>query len=124
MKLSKHFHNHEFFCRHCRTLPEGGIDRKLLEVLDAAREDAGGPIVVSSGYRCTAHNAAIGGAPQSYHVRGMAADVYSETLDVYALSAILKGVMIRLGVEGGLQVYAESGFVHVDTRGWWATWCI
>jgi uncharacterized protein YcbK (DUF882 family) len=122
VKISKHFEDQEFECRHCHALPEGGIDNRLLEVLDAAREAAGGPICVTSGYRCPAHNAAVGGAAQSYHMRGMAADVYSDTLDVRALAAVLKAAMIRLGVAGGLQVYADSGFVHVDVRGWWASW--
>jgi uncharacterized protein YcbK (DUF882 family) len=120
--LSKHFSRDELACRHCGRLPEGGMDKTLLAVLDAAREAAGGPIYVTSGYRCPAHNEAVGGAPQSYHVKGMAADVYSDALDVYALAAVLKGVMIRLGVKGGLQEYPEQGFVHVDVRGWWASW--
>jgi uncharacterized protein YcbK (DUF882 family) len=122
MKISKYFHDYEFFCHHCGALPPGGIDAALLKVLDMAREDAGSPINVTSGYRCPAHNAAIGGASQSYHMRGMAADVFSNDLDVYRLKAILKAAMIRCGIAGGLQEYPD-GFVHVDARGWWSEWC-
>ena len=121
--MAKYFSDKEFECKHCHTLPENGMDKKLLEVLDAAREDARSPIYVTSGYRCPAHNCAVGGAPASQHMLGKAADVYSEDLDVFALKAIIKAAMIRAGVEGGLQEYADQGFVHVDTRGYWAEWC-
>ena len=48
------------------------IDR----VLDPLRESWGGPICVSSGYRCPELNRAVGGVEGSYHTRGMAADIY------------------------------------------------
>ncbi|WP_157667923.1 D-Ala-D-Ala carboxypeptidase family metallohydrolase [Desulfotomaculum nigrificans] len=32
-------------------------------------------MIVDSGYRCPAHNWAVGSVPNSYHVRGMAADI-------------------------------------------------
>jgi len=35
----------------------------------------GVPLAINSGYRTTAHNTAIGGAVDSYHVKGMAADI-------------------------------------------------
>lgn len=44
-------------------------------VLDPLREAWGRPITVSSGYRCPALNAAVGGARNSHHIRGMAADI-------------------------------------------------
>ena len=58
-----------------------GEDRKNLvalvdRVLDPLRESWGGPICVSSGYRCPMLNRAVGGVEGSYHTRGMAADIY------------------------------------------------
>ena len=46
------------------------------EVLEPARKVIGEPIHVTSGYRCLALNRAVGGVAQSYHVRGLAADLH------------------------------------------------
>lgn len=45
------------------------------EVLDPLRRRWGGPIRVSSGYRCPILNTAVGGAKSSMHMRGLAADI-------------------------------------------------
>lgn len=44
-------------------------------VLDNIREDWGGPIVVSSGYRCDRLNKIVGGAVNSGHKYGFCADL-------------------------------------------------
>ena len=44
-------------------------------VLEPARVSFGAPIYVTSGYRCPALNAAVGGKPTSQHLRGEAADL-------------------------------------------------
>ena len=49
------------------------------EVLEPARRVLGEPIHVTSGYRCLALNRAVGGVAQSYHVRGLAADLHIES---------------------------------------------
>lgn len=46
------------------------------EVLEPARKVIGEPIHVTSGYRCLALNRAVGGVTQSYHLRGLAADLH------------------------------------------------
>lgn len=121
--MSKYFTEDDFRCKHCGKLPQGGMDKCLLEVLEEVRGIAGSPIIVSSGYRCPTHNQNIGGASASYHVKGIAADVYSDVLDIYYLKKIIKEAMICEGVEGGLQEYVDQGFVHVDVRGFWSEWC-
>ena len=49
------------------------------DVLEPARRLLGEPIHVTSGYRCLALNRAVGGVAQSYHVRGLAADLHIES---------------------------------------------
>ena len=44
------------------------------QTLEVARQLLGKPIVISSGYRCAALNAAIGGAKKSAHMTGQAVD--------------------------------------------------
>lgn len=45
------------------------------EILDPMREAWGGPLVVTSGYRCKALNKAVGGVANSAHLSGWAADI-------------------------------------------------
>lgn len=50
--------------------------RKLCEkVLQPVRDNFGAPITVTSGFRSTALNKAVGGAPGSQHLKGEAADI-------------------------------------------------
>jgi len=93
----------------------------LLERLrDAVAEEIGrtAPLIIVSGYRSPAHNAKVGGVPNSYHTKGMAADVVCQS----AFPSIVQRVALRLqtrGVIGGVGRYA--GFTHVDTgprRAW------
>lgn len=44
-------------------------------VLDPLREKWGAPIIITSGYRCPALNRVVGGAVNSQHIRGEAADI-------------------------------------------------
>lgn len=59
--------------------PSEDIKKKLIrlieDVLDPIREKYGKPIYVSSGYRCRQLNALVGGAANSQHLKGEAADI-------------------------------------------------
>ena len=46
-----------------------------IEQLDELRRLYGSPIIITSGYRCPALNKAVGGKPNSQHVKGQAADL-------------------------------------------------
>ncbi len=48
--------------------------KQLCLALDEVRRLVGAPLLISSGYRCTELNRLIGGAANSAHVRGLAAD--------------------------------------------------
>lgn len=60
---------------------EPGIDaisslqRLCQQVLEPLRTYAQQPVRISSGYRCRALNKAVGGVPNSYHIKGRAADI-------------------------------------------------
>ena len=51
------------------------------EVLEPLRRHVGGPILISSGYRCPALNTAVGGATGSQHMTGEAADIHSNSIE-------------------------------------------
>jgi hypothetical protein len=83
MQLSVHFSLQRLI--YSETALRRGIDNTppvdLLENLSALAHGLeqvqrllGHPIEISSGYRCAALNAAVGGAPASAHVQGRAAD--------------------------------------------------
>jgi hypothetical protein len=77
----RHFTQAELMCRCGRTacdaptIPEPG----LVTLLDDLRDTVGGPLVVTSGLRCAAHNAALGGDPTSGHLTGTEADLACPT---------------------------------------------
>jgi len=60
-------------------LPNGEQKDNLValvdNVLDPLRKLFGEPIIVNSGFRCTKLNKLVGGAKNSQHTKGMAADI-------------------------------------------------
>lgn len=104
----RHFTPREFRCRCCGRL---GAVPALAALLDWTRRAWGGPVVVNSGFRCAAHNAAVGGAAKSRHLLGLAADV--RPLDGALLPAFKALVRsLTAGVEG-MEVIDYPAFVHV-----------
>ena len=58
---------------------ETNLNQLITNILDPLREAYGEPIIVSSGYRCSALNKAVGGATSSQHTLGQAADIHSKS---------------------------------------------
>lgn len=58
---------------------KANLEALVDNVLDPLRELFGRPIMVSSGFRSKDLNAAIGGAKNSQHMKGEAADIYTGT---------------------------------------------
>lgn len=89
--------------------------RILAFMLQRIREHFGRPIIISSGYRCVAHNTKVGGASRSFHISGMAADF---TITGVLPSVVQKEVakMMQDGrlLNGGLGIY--NTFTHYDIR--------
>ena len=86
MEIKNYFTLREFFYsetaakRGIQNIPDDfwvveNIKLKLLPALNLLREAWGGPIKISSGFRCLELNTAIGGAKKSMHMKGLAADL-------------------------------------------------
>lgn len=84
MKLSEHFTLEEMISS--QTAAREGLDntpdlmmvaqlKATCEHLEVVRELLGHPIIVSSGYRSAQVNIAVGGAKDSAHCKGFAADI-------------------------------------------------
>lgn len=92
---------------------------RLLEDLNAIQTALQKEITIDSGYRCAAHNAAVGGAPQSYHTSGMAADISAPPkapLEMYLIAEQIPDF-----AQGGIGLY-PANFIHVDVRSNRARW--
>ena len=109
--LSRNFSRSEFACRCCG---KADIDPRLVDALQELRDLANAPIRVTSGYRCPEHNRVVGGAKQSRHLRGHAADIVIKSLSVAGMYELAEQVAAFRN--GGIGVYPEQGFVHVDIR--------
>jgi uncharacterized protein YcbK (DUF882 family) len=118
MRLTENFSLPEFASKDGSAFPED-VKVNLAELatnLQVLRNHFGKSITITSGYRSASHNVKIGGARDSYHVRGMAADIQISGVDpklVYnAIELLIKSGKMK---EGGLGLY--KSWVHYDTRG-------
>jgi uncharacterized protein YcbK (DUF882 family) len=102
--LSEHFSRYEFADQRtgCAPLPQP----ELVELLERLRAIRGHPVEVVSGHRCPTSNDAVGGAEDSRHLYGDAADIHAgvATTDE-AFAAGARGV-------GSIDGWAT----HVDVR--------
>lgn len=114
-QLSKHFHEREFRCKGTGTLPPKGMDPNLIRALEAIRTHYGRPVTITSGYRSPSHNAAVGGASNSQHVLGTAADFVVQGVSPAEVFKLLDPTH-----PGGLGRY--SNFTHIDVRPNRARW--
>ena len=92
-------------------LPHSGranMDSNFLRMLDTARDTAGIPFKITSGYRTEVHNAKVGGVSNSSHLRGYAADIaVSGGGERWVIiDSLIKAGFNRIGV--------AKGFIHVD----------
>lgn len=72
----RHFSRQEFACkcgRFCNGFPAEPA-RKLVEAAEEVRSHFGAEAIVTSGVRCAAHNANVGGVSNSRHLSGKAVD--------------------------------------------------
>lgn len=84
--------------------------RRLMYKLEAVRRKAGGrAVTINSGFRSLSHNAAVGGAGNSQHTYGIAADIVVSGLSVTA-------VMNHAKTSGFGGILRYSTFTHVDSR--------
>lgn len=94
------------------TTPEITESLRLLceKVLEPLRQSSENTIRVSSGYRCEKLNKLIGGAKNSHHVKGMAADITVDTIPVQTVFYIIKNSDLKW-----TQLIQEFGeWVHIS----------
>lgn len=107
-KVSEHFKAQEF---QCKDKTDGIlIATELIDTLEKIRNYFNAPVIINSGYRTPSWNSKVNGASNSYHCKGMAADIVvkghsSKEVAKYADSIMEQGGVIRY-----------TNFTHVDVR--------
>lgn len=106
--VSSNFKVKEFRCK-------DGSDTILIDVdfvrnyLQKIREHFCAAVTVNSGYRTAVYNKKVGGAANSYHVKGQAFDI---VVSGHTPAEVAKYAQ-ALGIKGIIQY---NTFVHVDSR--------
>lgn len=123
MKLTTNFQKSEFDSKDGLPMPVSVLEniKTLAKQLQIIRDEIGLPITVSSGYRSPSHNKAVGGASNSQHMKGTAADIVVNGMRPSEVAAVIMRLMNQQKIKaGGLKAY--STWIHYDIRGGYATW--
>jgi len=113
MKTKEYFKDSELACKcGCGAMPE----EIAVERLYALRLIYRNPIRITSGKRCSDHNANIGGSKHSKHVAGIAFDCVVPKIDELNFICLAK----LCGFNG--VGFKDNIFVHIDARSTDAMW--
>lgn len=85
--------------------------KRVAQLLEEVRALVGRPLIVSSGYRSPAVNKAVGGATNSAHVLGLAADIICSGISSRTLAILIQDSGI-----GFDQLIWEGTWVHLGLR--------
>lgn len=103
--ISLHFSKKEFECPCCSKYIK---NNSLVYLLEAIREHFRKPVYITSGTRCLKHNTEVGGAEDSKHLYGQAADIVVDGIDSEAVYTYAN----KINKFGGLGRY--DSFTHID----------
>jgi len=118
----------EFECKCGCKVDKTWLSRKMGEVIGVlveVRKHFGKPVIINSGFRCSSHNARVGGAANSRHIKGDAVDFVVKGVET---EQVYKFVLSRWGEHPyGIATKRNKtnpfgGFVHIDTRGRKSRW--
>src|SRR5574343_1637449 len=101
----KYFSMDEFKCSCCG---KAKMDTLFLAQLDNARDYAGEPFFINSGYRCEKHNKEVGSTSRN-HTSGKAADISCTTgpMRIKMIMGLIRAGFRRIGI--------KKTFIHADS---------
>ncbi len=85
------------------------MDKAFLNRLGMLRTSFGGPMVITSGFRCNNWNQKCKGEPKSFHLVGKA-------VDIACTESARRHRMVTCALSLGFSVGVDGAFVHVDSR--------
>lgn len=109
----QYFRPEEFACK-CDTYCDGWpaeLSEQLLRLADRVRAHFGAAAIVSSGLRCPAHNANVGGAAKSRHLSGKAMD-----FRIVGKTAAQVLAYIQTQPEVRYAYAIDGQYVHMDVK--------
>lgn len=116
-QLSAHFNAKEFRCK-CGKTHDTELNPKLVDNLEKLYRVLGcSKIIVTSGYRCSAHDKAVGGNGTGQHTKGNAADIicYGQDGNIISTKKVAcKAQDIGFGGIGNIDRTYTA--IHVDVR--------
>lgn len=113
-QLSPHFNAKEFRCK-CGKEHDFEVNEKLVEKLYESLNCS--KIIVTSGYRCTAHDKNVGGNGTGQHTKGNAADICCYGQDGKPIgSKIVCCKAQDIGFGGIANINTSYQYTHVDAR--------
>jgi uncharacterized protein YcbK (DUF882 family) len=107
-KLSANFFEDEFYSPDTKTAK---MEPEFIYKLQKLRNVVDVNFVISSGYRTEAYNAILGGASESYHCKGIAADI-----DHQGWNGEIKFKFVSAASALGFSIGIYDKHFHVDTR--------
>lgn len=116
VQLSRNLWAHEVMCQGKGCCTESVISKRMVETFQAIRDDYGEAIEIGdadgSGYRCSIHNRAVGGAIGSLHLTGNAFDLHGKN------KAKLLSIVEKHITDGEIGVYSWGIHAGVWIRGY------
>lgn len=113
--IAPHFKVKEFACK------DGSypvfVNTDLIWLLEGIRMRYDSPVIINSGYRTVSYNKSIGGANNSMHTYGLAADIVVKGIKAHDVYYYLNE---KFPNSLGLGKY--ESFTHVDIRNGRARW--
>jgi hypothetical protein len=82
----------------------------FIEFMNYLYEKTNNIYVISSGFRCTKHNKAVGGKIDSDHTKGLAVDIATPTIEDRSLVVYYA---FKFGVQRAI-VYTDRKFIHLS----------
>ena len=117
VKLSDNFAAAEFRCK-CGRQHDTLISSELVNGLQRLVSALGaGKAIITSGYRCPAHDKAVGGSGVGQHTKGTAADVRFYDRNGKAISTKLVACKAQdIGFKGIANIDSSYTVIHLDVR--------
>jgi hypothetical protein len=117
--LTPHFRESEFFCK---SLDFKGdyhlLAQSLVMAAEIVREFVDVPVLISSSYRTPEGNKACGGAPDSFHLHGMAIDLRCPLKQSFINENLFRRGFLYHSLRcAGINGFGISErFLHIDVR--------
>lgn len=116
-QLSTHFNSSEFRCK-CGQVHDYIIDTTLVDKLEELYSVLGASKgIISSGYRCSTHDKAVGGNGSGQHTKGTACDIIFYDKDNKPISSKIVSCKAQdLGFGGIANINTTYTYTHLDVR--------